>query len=398
MEIRPILSTLMRNRVGATLISLQIALTMAVIINSVFIIMDRAATMKRPSGIDSESLIVTRIADVDDDASTESVVIADIERLKAIDGVVNATRMSTTPLSNSGSNSMYRALNEDDAPSTSIALYDSGIEGLDTLGLELTRGRWFDSSEIRFDPPDGETPKMAVITDASAEALYGDEDPIGKMFYTGTGDAIQVIGTVRMMSRPWYGWGDFYTSAIFPIVERNSLIVVRVDPERRDALLETVAESLRSTSLDRLVNTPRTHTEIIARTYNRDIAMNRMLKIVMALVVLITALGIIGLASFSVAQRRRQIGTRRAIGAQKFHILRYFLVENWLITTGGIVLGLVLSFVINHLLVTEYGMPKLDPVYLPAVVLGLWLIGLLATLGPARNAMMVDPAIATRNI
>ena len=126
--------------------------------------------------------------------------------------------------------------------------------------------------------------------------------------------------------------------------------------------------------------------------------MNRMLAIVMGLVITITALGIVGIVSFSVAQRQRQIGTRRAVGARRHHILRYFLVENWLVTTGGIVLGLALSFALNHLLVTEYNLPKLDPLYLPLVVLGLWGVGLLAAAGPARNAMAIDPAIATRTV
>ncbi|MEL7298488.1 MAG: FtsX-like permease family protein [Pseudomonadota bacterium] len=399
MEIRPILSTLLRNRVGATLIALQIALTMAVIINSVFIILDRAETMRKPIGIAPEHLVTVSVADVADDADLASVVSQDKLRLAELDGVIGATKMSTMPLSNSGSNSSYRnGPDENDATYTSIAYYQAGFDAIDVLGLSLTRGRWFTADEIRYDPPDGETPKVAVISDAAANALYGDEDPIGQYFYTGTNDAIEVIGTIEMMSRPWYNWGDFYVTMLVPVVQRHNQWVVRVDPARRESLLEPIADSLREASLDRLVGTPRAYDEIIARTYQRDVAMNRMLTVVMMLVVAITALGIVGLASFSVMQRRRQVGTRRAIGARRFHILRYFLVENWLITTGGIVLGLALSFGINHLLVTEYEMPKLDPVYLPSVVLGLWVLGLLAALGPARNAMGVDPAIATRNI
>ncbi|MEL6951318.1 MAG: FtsX-like permease family protein, partial [Pseudomonadota bacterium] len=88
----------------------------------------------------------------------------------------------------------------------------------------------------------------------------------------------------------------------------------------------------------------------------------------------------------------------RAVGARRHHILSYFLVENWLITTGGVVLGLVLSFVLNHQLVTEYNLPKLQPVALPLVVLGLWAVGLLAAAGPARKATGIDPAIATRTV
>ncbi|MEN7342196.1 MAG: FtsX-like permease family protein [Pseudomonadota bacterium] len=398
MEIRPILSTLLRNRVGATLIALQIALTMAVVINSVFIILEHRETMKQPTGVDAEHLIVVSVADVGTDLDVESIARDDLDRLLAIDGVDSATKISTMPLSNSGSNSSYRASDDDDAPSTAIAYYETGYLGLKTLGIELTAGRWFEESEIVYDPDDGVPPKHAVVTEKTAENLFGDENPVGKVFYDATGNGTEIIGVVKTLSRPWYNWGDFYATMLLPHVHLNHQWVVRVDPARRDALLEPVADALREASLDRLVGTPRTHSEIIGRTYQRDVAMNRMLTVVMTLVVIITGLGVVGLASFSVAQRRKQVGTRRAIGATRFHILRYFLVENWLVTTGGIILGLVLSFSINHFLVTRYEMPKLDPVFLPAVILGLWGIGLLATFGPARNAMAVDPAIATRNI
>ena len=71
---------------------------------------------------------------------------------------------------------------------------------------------------------------------------------------------------------------------------------------------------------------------------------------VVALLLAITALGVVGLASFNVNQRRKQIGTRRALGATRFNIIRYFLVENVLITSGGIALGLVLSILVNILI------------------------------------------------
>lgn len=398
MEIRPILSTLFRNRIGATLIALQIALTMAVVINSVFIILDRAETMRKPLGVDVEHLIRAGVATPDRDDDVRAMVDDNRAALLAIDGVQQVTSIATLPLSNSGSTSSFRVSDEEDAAHVNVSFYWGDEHMLETLGLELTRGRWFTPEEIVYDPPEGSQPKFVVLSDESAKEMYGDEDPVGKFMYTHTGEAIEVIGTVRMLARPWYSWGNFYATALFPVVQRNDWLVMRVAPEDRDRLLPVIEQALVDVDPERLVSAVGTHSDVVAHTYQRDVAMNRMLTVVMALVLIITALGIVGLASFSVSQRRRQIGTRRAIGARRYHILRYFLVENWLITTGGIVLGLVLSFTINHLLVTEYNLPKLDPVYLPLVVLGLWGVGLLAAFGPARNAMTVDPAIATRNV
>jgi len=112
----------------------------------------------------------------------------------------------------------------------------------------------------------------------------------------------------------------------------------------------------------------------------------------------VTGVGIVGLASFSVRQRIKQIGTRRAIGARRRDIVRYFVLENLMITTVGVALGALLTLAVNYLLVVNFELERLDPVYVPAGILALWLLGLLAVAGPARKASSISPAIATRTI
>jgi putative ABC transport system permease protein len=113
---------------------------------------------------------------------------------------------------------------------------------------------------------------------------------------------------------------------------------------------------------------------------------------------LVTALGIVGLVSFWVAQRRKQIGIRRAIGATRADILHYFQTENFLIVTFGIVLGMVLAFALNMVLMKFYELPHLPLVYLPIGSLVLWGLGQLAVLGPALRAAAVSPVVATRSV
>ena len=115
-------------------------------------------------------------------------------------------------------------------------------------------------------------------------------------------------------------------------------------------------------------------------------------------VLLVTVVGIVGLAAFNVATRTKQLGTRRAIGARKFHILRYFLVENWLITTGGVVLGCILALAAGVQLSRMYQIPRLPLYYLVGGVLLLWIVGLLAVLVPAFRAASISPAVATRAV
>src|SRR4029079_15503843 len=113
----------------------------------------------------------------------------------------------------------------------------------------------------------------------------------------------------------------------------------------------------------------------------------------------ITALGIVGMASFWVTQRTKQIGTRRALGATRGSILRYFLTENFLITTGGLVLGAFLSYGLSLWLMSHVQDAQLLPWhYLPIGFVCLWLLGQLAVLGPATRASRVLPAIATRSV
>src|SRR5690606_19519717 len=112
---------------------------------------------------------------------------------------------------------------------------------------------------------------------------------------------------------------------------------------------------------------------------------------------LVTALGIVGLASFWVAQRTRQIGVRRALGATRGQILRYFQTENFLLVTIGIVLGMGLAFGLNQLLMRHYELPRLPLAYLPIGAGVLWALGQAAVLWPARRAANVPPAVATRS-
>jgi putative ABC transport system permease protein len=110
----------------------------------------------------------------------------------------------------------------------------------------------------------------------------------------------------------------------------------------------------------------------------------------------VTALGIVGLASFWVGQRRRQIGVRRALGARRVDVLRYFQTENFLLATMGIVLGMALAYGVNLFLMREYELPRLPLLYLPVGAVLLWLLGQVAVLAPALRAASVPPVVATR--
>ena len=125
-------------------------------------------------------------------------------------------------------------------------------------------------------------------------------------------------------------------------------------------------------------------------------SMHFSMSMVIALIVLVTGLGIVGVTAFSVTERRKQIGTRRALGATKAAVLRYFLLENWIVTNAGLILGVAAAYGLNVLLVTQTAGAKLDWRFVVAAVVLLWLQGIVATLIPAMRATRFSPVIATR--
>jgi putative ABC transport system permease protein len=123
-----------------------------------------------------------------------------------------------------------------------------------------------------------------------------------------------------------------------------------------------------------------------------------LLATVCVVVTFITLVGIASLTGYWVAQRTRQIGIRRALGATRGQILRYFQVENLALTTIAVLIGMPLAYAINQWLMQHYELARLPWYCLPIGVLALWLLGQVAVYGPARRAAAVPPAVATRSV
>jgi len=151
-------------------------------------------------------------------------------------------------------------------------------------------------------------------------------------------------------------------------------------------------EEYLSKNRSRIVDVVRSYEEQKKRTYSGDSAMVKLL------LTGVTGLGIVGLAWFSVTQRRKQIGTRRALGATRWDIVRYFMVENWLVTSAGLTIGLVGTVGLNWFLDTQYSVGRVPLWYLPIGMVALWALGQLAVLLPARRAANIPPALATRSV
>src|SRR5690606_20283815 len=185
MEIRPILSALMRNKTGPVLIALQIAITLAIVANAAFIIQQRYEKMNRPSGIDVDHLIVARSIGFGESYDHEATVREDLEVLRAMPGITDATRVSQIPLSGSGNGTGWWADPDrvNDTQPSSGNYYSGDENTASTLGLQMAEGRWFRQDEIEYRPGENFVAQVSDITRPLAQYLFGEESAIGKLVY-----------------------------------------------------------------------------------------------------------------------------------------------------------------------------------------------------------------------
>ncbi len=409
MDIRPIVSALMRNRTGAILVALQVAIALAVICNAAFIVQQRLAKMDRPSGYDENNLVSVRIDGLESKNREQGTagIEADLRALRAMPGVVSATATAALPLSGGGFGWGYQRTpkpGDPDAASASLVLSDQGT--LETFGLELESGRWFTPDETTmaagFNEFGAMTPPVLVITRALADKLFPEGGAVGGTVYDGsTMKPITVIGIVKKAQGYYVGNEGLERTAFTPIMLASGeslFYVVRTQPGERANVQRDIESALLKVDPRRIIRNVRSYGEIRSGAYRNDRAMTITLLVVIGLLVAVTVLGVFGLMTFNVSRRRKQIGTRRALGARRRDVVKHFLLESWIITTAGAVVGVALSVGLSVWLVNTFELPKLDWRYLPVGVLALWVVGQIAAYGPARRAAGIEPATATRSV
>lgn len=411
MRMSPILSALLRNKTGAILVAVQIAVSLAILANALHIVTVRQAVAARPSGLVDEAStfnVSTRWLLKESPAFDLASQKREVALLRAIPGVVGVAGTNQMPLSRSGSTNSVSIDRKQVNESTSASTYSSGDSLVAAWGLKLAQGRDFNPGDVLdLDVTTStEFPKSVIITKALAEKLWpGQSSVIGKTLLFGVGEdanPTQVIGVVERLQTA-HGQvseeGEF--SAILPQRQLNSTpgsaYTVRTEPGQRDRVMRETEEILRKSTATPVIVKLKTTSEDRTERYRADVALSWMLITVSVLLLIITASGIVGMASLLVTQRRKQIGVRRALGARKLDILRYFITENLMITSAGVVSGVVFGIALNQLLVSKLEMEKLPLVYLLSGAGVFFVLGVIAVYGPAWRGASISPAMATRS-
>jgi len=405
MQIKPILAALRRHRLATLLIAVEIALACAVLCNACFLVARRWTMIQINSGVDESSLAVLTVNGFDPGQAAD-VNARMLTGLRAIPGVQSATLISEVPFG--PQTGAAGVTHEPSDFKNLIGVVDFVLAGPGTfkaLGLKLVEGRLPQPGD--YQPATSFLPDYAqvLVTRQWAEHAWPGENPLGKDFWCDKMH-FRVMGVVDHYARAQPGQYEMQQgewTVFTPVVPGGSLsgtYLLRARPQDVQRVLQAARAAVPKIAPDVVLDQDNSKTLSDLRTsyFKTDRIMIGLLLGVVVLMLGVTALGIVGLTSFWVAQRRKQIGIRRAIGATRGDILRYFQTENFLIVTLGIAIGMLLAFVLNAVLMKFYELPHLPLFYLPVGAVALWLLGQLAVLGPALRAAAVPPVVATRSV
>lgn len=404
MQTRLIFVALRKHRLTTFLITLQISLACAVLCNACFLVVQRIEATRIDSGVDEASLGTVKLSGFDPQQAGDLNAHV-VNALRGVAGVQAVSAVSMVPFGEPGVRAGVMLDQEQKHFGGVIDFYVGDGSAIEAFGLRLVAGR--------FPSPDEYTPvnqyvpanPRVLITRTLAEHFWPGQNPVGQQIWA-MDTTFRVIGVIDHLSvaAPGGGesedpdWSVFVPGAAGPHLAGKYLIrgrpgdMARIMADSRQAVLKAIS--------DAVLDPDQSHSLVELRHsyFKNSLVMAALLVGVIVALLGTTALGIVGLASFWVEQRRKQIGVRRALGATKGDILRYFQIENFIIVSLGILLGMLLAYGLNRGLMRIYELPRLPIWYLPIGAIMLWILGQLAVLVPAMRASAISPMAAIKGI
>ncbi|MCF6439805.1 ABC transporter permease [Pseudoalteromonas luteoviolacea] len=398
-EIKPILSALKRSKTGAILLVLQIAITLALVSNAMSIVFDRLEKMNQQTGYDEQSIISYLVVTYDKRIDKAKQFDEDIQKLKDLPGVIEALAVSSVPLTRSGG-AWALSTDPDELKGKSV---DSGyLYGNHTLvgalGLEVTEGRNFTENDVVYDRKK-EYPTVAIVSRAVANALFGEGKGLNETIYSGN-NAAKVIGIIDTIKSQWPKSNIADNLVLLPLQDSTAYqkFVVKTTEHQRAEVMNKIEPLLLELSRGRVVMDVKALDKSKADTYASDRLMIKMLISIVVFLGVITALGIFGLTHFNISKRTKQIGTRRALGARKSTIFKHFLLENMVVTSLGMLIGVIGALLLGRKLMGIYDVPPLENMSILLTAIAMIVMSLIAVLLPAQRAANISPSVATRSI
>ena len=394
-----------RNRLRSALVVAEVALSLVLLVSAGLLIKSFRQLVTTDPGYSPERVLAVLVAlntqKFTDGDSRAAYFREAVERIRGLPGVESAGLTSLLPLGRADVfNSFQIAGRPPFAPgeTRSARNYTVSPDYFRVLGLPVRRGRAFAEADGK------NAPGVIVINEAFARAYFPDQEPLGRhVIIDGPDDkplppreVVGVVGDIHFQRFDDEVRPEYY----IPFEQSPSAVtqvVVRSRGADAAALTPSVRAALKGVDPNLLIWRTETMDELAGQSVAPQRFNVALLGFFAALAMLLAAVGIYGVMSYTVTQRRHEIGIRMALGAQRRDVLRMVVRQGMLLTLLGLGLGLAGALALTRLMAgLLYGVSATDPPVFAAVSLLLAAVALLACYVPARRATKVDPMVALR--
>jgi putative ABC transport system permease protein len=394
------------NRTRGLLVIVEVALALVLLVGASLLMQSLVRLQQVALGFDPRDVLTFNVA-MPADSNTTPRQIAGFyqqltERLRALPGVINASVVFQLPLSGSGATTGVtiegKPTHSSDRPNVVIHMADP--EYFRTMGIPVVKGRAFTERDDLSSAP------VLIINSALARQHFPNDDPIGKRVApgfstmpvsdeTGMHEIVGVVGDVKHQNLQGPAQPEIYfPQAQMPMSALT--VVMRATGDLR-ALQNAVPGVVHSVDKNAPVFGVRTVEELVGRSVAAPRFNTMLLGLFAAVALILTAVGLYGVISYSVAESTQQIGIRVALGAQSSDVLRLVAGHGVLLTLVGVMIGVAAAYGVTRLMSSLlYGVGATDPWTFAGVAMLLMLVALIACYLPARRAMRIDPVVALR--
>jgi putative ABC transport system permease protein len=387
--------TAARNRISAMLVVGQVALTTLLLVGAGLLIQSLVKLQRVPVGINVESVRTAKVsltrAKLPNGAAISEFLSQVTSDLEGVPGVKAAGVSSAIPLSPGAQTIMQAAADAGPFVTCEWRLVDSGY--FRALGITLLRGRLFEA----VDRPG--SPRVFVISQQTARALYGDDNPVGRRLRLENGNTGEVVGVVadvrmRQLGTPPERVVYFPPSqfGFFPLFN----IVVQVDG-RSEVPAAIIRDRLKIHDPNLAAFEIQNMRHWVDRSASLMQIRTQLVSMLGGIALLLGLIGIYGVVSYLVAQRTREFGIRVALGAQPWALPLVVVAQGLRYTVPGVALGLfAAALVANRIQTLLFDIDARDPVTFAAIGATGALVAAIASFVPARRAAAVDPLMVLR--
>ncbi len=378
-----------RGRLDRSMITIQVALALALIFSAVIAGRAFLSVLRVPLGFTSENVITIRVNSGGQTGSGRQAFYARaIERLSQRGDVISSGAAGSLPLDGSAPDEGARVAGSSEMAAGIVHVLPGYIE---TIGIPLVRGRLLNGDDIRSGSG------VAVISESAARKLFPDRDPLGAIFTNGRDRQFIVVGVVADVRKSLERESTPPVYVIPGEATRLLTLVVRMRT-RQEMVLAAIRREISALAPGAPVTAEWWTNSISALTaYRNPRFQTLVLGTFAGLALALTALGIFGVVAFSVATRTHEMGIRLALGASPRSLVELMVKQTLAPVAGGILIGLVVTRWASRLAEAQlFQVETRDPVTLTIAVLTVVAVALLAAYVPARRASRVDPMVVLR--